>query len=113
MKVITLAPSPFGSQARTRVLLALYLLTDSYPRELARLLEFSLSSVQKATQSLEKDGLIAGRAVGRTRVYRLSPRTYGRRELEQYLGRLLEMEDKLRSRAATLRRRPRRTGKSL
>ena len=49
------------------MLLALQLLTESYARELARLLEISLSSVQKALQSLERDGLVAGRAAGRTR----------------------------------------------
>ena len=113
MKVISLASSPFGSQARTRVLLAVHLLNESYPRELARLLESNLSSIQNAIRSLEKDGLLAGRAVGRTRVYRVSPRTFGRQELERYLERLLEPEAKLRARAAALRRRPRRTGKAL
>ena len=110
---INLSSSPFGSFARTRVLLALQLLVDSYPRELARFLDLNLSGVQKALRSLEKDGLVAGRSVGRTRVYRLSPRTYARRELERYLERLLEPEDGLRARAARLRRRPRRAGKPL
>ena len=105
--------SPFGSRARTRTLLALQLLTESYARELARLLELNLSGVQKALQSLERDGLVAARAVGRTRLYRLNPRAPARREMERFLERLLEPEDQLRSRAAQLRRRPRRTGKSL
>ena len=103
--------SPFGSYARTRVLLALQLLGESYARELARMLELSLSGVQKALQSFERDGLIAGRAAGRTRLYRLNPRAFAHRELERYLDRLLESETELRSRAAALRRRPRRTGK--
>ncbi len=94
-------------------MLALQLLTESYARELARLLELNLSGVQKALQSLERDGLVAARAVGRTRVYRLNSRAPTRRELERYLERLLEAEDQLRSRAAQLRRRPRRTGKPL
>jgi DNA-binding transcriptional ArsR family regulator len=108
---VTNASSPFGSYARTRVLLALQLLTESYARELARFLDLSLSSVQKALRSLERDGLVAGRAAGRTRLYRLSPRAFARRELERYLERLLEPEVGLRARAAGLRRRPRRTGK--
>ena len=58
--------SPFRGQTRTRVLLALYLLGQSYPRELARVLGGPLSGVQKALKSLELDGLVAGRAVGRT-----------------------------------------------
>ncbi len=112
MKVIDTS-SPFGSSARTRVLLALQLLTDSYARELARFLEISLSSVQKALRSLERDGLVAGRAAGRTRLFRLNPRNHARNELERYLERLVEAEPGLRVRASELRRRPRRTGKPL
>ena len=110
---VTDASSPFGSRARTRTLVALQLLTETYARELARLLGLSLSSVQKALRSLERDGLIAGRTAGRTRLYRLSPRAFARRELERYLERLSEPEAALRDRAARLRRRPRRTGKPL
>lgn len=112
MKVIGTS-SPFGSRARTRVLLALQLTNESYARELARLLELSLSGVQKALVSLERDGLVAGRSVGRTRVFRLNPRLYGGPELERFLEKLLKPETALRARVAELRRRPRRTGKPL
>lgn len=105
--------SPFGSGARTGVLLALRLLAESYPRELARVLDRNLSAVQRALESLERDGLVAARSVGRTRVYRLNPRGYARPELERYLSRLLDPETELQARAAALRRRPRRTGKPL
>lgn len=105
--------SPFGSASRTRVLLALRLLGESYARELSRLLGLSLSGVQRAIQSLERDGLVAGRSAGRTRLFRLDPRAFARRELERYLDRLLEPEATLRARVASLRRRPRRTGKPL
>jgi DNA-binding transcriptional ArsR family regulator len=105
--------SPFGSGTRTRVLLALSLLGESYPRELARLLRAPLSGVQKALQSLELDGLVAGRSVGRTRVFQLDPRYFARDALRQFLLRLGEPETALRSQVATLRRRPRRTGKPL
>ena len=104
---------PFGSRTRTQVLLALRLMRESYARELARLLGLSLSGVQKALGSLERDGLVAGRSVGRTRLFRVDPRAFARRELERYLDRLLEAESVLRARGATLRRRPRRTGKPL
>ncbi len=66
--------SPFGGEGRTRVLLALRLLSESYPRELARVLGMPFSSVQKALRSLENDGLVAARTLGRTRVFRLDPR---------------------------------------
>jgi DNA-binding transcriptional ArsR family regulator len=105
--------SPFGSYARTRVLLALHLLTESYARELARLIDLSLSSVQGAIRSLERDGLVAGRPAGRTRLFRINPRAFARRELERYLERLIEPEATLRARTARIRRRPRRTGKPL
>lgn len=105
--------SPFGSGRRTRVLLALSLLGESYARELARVLRAPLSGVQKALQSLELDGLVAGRSVGRTRVCQLDPRYFARDALRQFLLRLAEPETTLRSQVATLRRRPRRTGKPL
>ena len=105
--------SPFGSASRTRTLLALEILGQSYPRELARLLGTPLSVVQKALQSLERDALVAARAVGRTRIYQLDPRYFARNELRSFLTRLLVAEDDLKSLAASLRRRPRRTGKRL
>jgi len=103
--------SPFGGQARTRVLLALRLLDESYPRELGRLLGAPLSGVQMALRGLERDGLVAARMAGRTRLFRLNPRYFARDELQRYLLRLTEPETGLRSRVASLRRRPRRTGK--
>jgi Mn-dependent DtxR family transcriptional regulator len=110
---VTVSSSPFGSTARTRALLALQLMTESYARELARVLELNLSSVQKALQSLERDSLVAARLAGRTRLYRLNPRAPAHREMERYLERLLESESGLRAGVARLRRRPRRTGKPL
>lgn len=103
--------SPFGGQARTRVLLALRLLAESYPRELARVLEMPLSGVQRALRSLELDGLVAGRSLGRTRVFRLNPRYFAAESLGEFLLRLTEPEFELRDRGAALRRRPRWTGK--
>jgi hypothetical protein len=72
-----------------------------------------LSVVQKGVRSLEEDGLITGRAVGRTRVFELNPRYFAGEALRDFLTRLLEPETALRARASTLRRRPRRTGKRL
>jgi DNA-binding transcriptional ArsR family regulator len=110
---VTASSSPFGSRSRTSILLVLRLLSESYAREIAPLVEMSLSSVQKGLQSLERDGLVAGRTAGRTRLYRLNPRAFARRELELYLERLLEPETDLRARSERLRRRPRRAGKPL
>lgn len=103
--------SPFGSQSRTRVLTALVRLGESYPRELARLLNTRLFSVQRGLRSLERDGLVAGRTTGRTRLYRLNPRYFARADLERYLLRLAEANQELDVALATLRRRPRVSGK--
>ena len=103
--------SPFGGLTRTRVLIALGLLAQSYPRELARLLDVSLNAVQVALRGLERDGLVAARSVGRTRLYALDPRYFAFEDLQRYVRRLGEAEADLRSRTEVLRRRPRRTGK--
>ena len=103
--------SPFGGLTRTRVLLALRLLEESYPRELARILDAAPSGTLKALRSLELDGLVAGRNVGRTRVFRVNPRYFAYEDLRRYLWRLAEPDEDLRDRIAAIRRRPRRTGK--
>ncbi len=105
--------SPFGGRARTLVLLALSLLNESFPRELARLLEMPLNGVQQALRGLDIDGLVAARLAGRTRLYRLNPRYFARQELQDYLKRLAGAETELGERTAQLRRRPRRAGKPL
>ncbi len=105
--------SPFGTSSRTVVLLALSLLGESYPRELSRLLDLSLSGVQRALRSLETDGLIAARSAGRTRLFRLDPRYFARADLARFLARLAETEDELKGRVDAVRRRPRKSGKPL
>jgi DNA-binding transcriptional ArsR family regulator len=105
--------SPFGGKTRTRVLLALGLLSESYPRELARLLDTSLYGVQEALKGLEVDGIVAGRSAGRTRLFKLNPRYFAYQDLRRYLLRLAEPELELKKRIGDLRRRPRRTGKPL
>jgi DNA-binding transcriptional ArsR family regulator len=103
--------SPFGGLTRTRALIALVLLSQSHARELARILDVSLNAVQVALKGLERDGLVAARAQGRTRVYSLDRRYFAFDELEGYLRRLAEPEGDLLDRIEGLRRRPRRTGK--
>ncbi len=111
--VVVSQSSPFGSGTRTRVLLALRLMGSSYPRELARLLGAALNGVQGALRSLEIDGLIAGRPVGRTRLFELNPRFFAATEVRALLDKLAAADRDLQDRIATLRRRPRRTAKPL
>jgi DNA-binding FadR family transcriptional regulator len=103
--------SPFGGRTRTRSLLALAALGESFPSELARLLGTSLNGVQQALVGLERDGLVAARTRGRTRLYVLNLRYFALKELKAYLDRLLEGEPEITAAALELRRRPRRTGK--
>ena len=105
--------SPFGGKTRTRVLLALRLLSESYPRELARVLDTSLYGVQQALKGLEVDGIVSGRSAGRTRLFKLNPRYFAVEDLQRFLFRLAEPELELKKRVDDLRRRPRRTGKPL
>jgi predicted transcriptional regulator len=111
--VIKPLSSPFGSTTRTRVLVSLRLMGSSFPRELARLLAVSPSLVLKALRTLERDGLVAGRTVGRSRVYTLDPRYFAKEDLQRYLVRLSEGDIELTRRVAELRRRPRWSGKRL
>ncbi len=92
-------------------MLALDLVGESYPRELARLSGRHLSTVQMALRSLERDGLVAARTAGRMRLYRLNPRYFALAELRGFLRRLREAEPEVASKVGRLRRRPRRTGK--
>lgn len=96
--------SPFGSKARSQVLFALSLLDESYPRELARVLEAPLFSIQKALASLERDGLLASRLLGRTRLYTLNARYIASRELREYLARLAGRDFELKKKVGTVRR---------
>ena len=109
--MMVIGSSPFGGKTRTAVLLALRLLNESHPRELARLLETSLAGVQKALEGLEVAALVAARSAGRTKLYRINPRYFAYEDLQRYLLGLTAPEDELRRRVESLRRRPRRTGK--
>ncbi len=111
--VLRVSSSPFGGQTRTRVLVALRLLGTSYARELARLLEAPVFGVRKALQGLERDRLVSGRLLGRTRVYQLNPAYFARNELRAYLARLADADADLQDRVQQMRRRPRRAGRPL
>ncbi len=103
----------FGSRTRTRLLILLNLLEESYPRELARLLDAPLFSVQRMVDALEKEGCVATRVIGRERRVSLDPRYIAAEELRALLSRLSLAEPELELAAASLRRRPRRRGKEL
>ena len=101
----------FGGRNRTAILIALRLLEETYPSELAAMLGLRVYSVQAVLASLEKDAVIVSRPLGRTRRVSLDPRHPAARELSALLWKLGENDVGLQKKLATKRRRPRRTGK--
>ena len=101
----------FGSRNRTAVLLALRLLEETYPSELAGMLGVRLFTVQSILSSLESEGVIVSRRVGTTRTVSLNPRYFAHDELSALLWKLGQQDTALQQRLATRRRRPRRAGK--
>lgn len=101
----------FGSRRRTEVLVLLALLGESYPTELARLLDAHLFSVQTILDDLEREGLIVTRRLGRVRRVELNPRYVAHEELAALLWKLGEHDLELQKAAAKRRGRPRRKGK--
>jgi DNA-binding transcriptional ArsR family regulator len=102
----------FGSRNRTAVLKAIRMLEETYPSELAKLLGVRLFTVQSILQSLEREGIVASRTVGRTRTVSLDPRYFAREELGALLWKLGHQDVGLQNRLAGRRRRPRRVAKA-
>jgi hypothetical protein len=101
----------FGSRNRTAVLVAIRLLEETYAKELTELLGLHLFSVQSILRSLEGEGVILGRTMGRTRIIHLNPRYFAQAELSALLWKLGVHDVALQRQLAARRRRPRRSGK--
>jgi hypothetical protein len=101
----------FGSPTRTAILVAIPLLGDTYPSELAKLLGLRLFSVQGVLAGLEAEGVIASRVFGRSRRITLDPRFVAHKELAALLAKLGQHSPELQTKLARGRRRPRRPGK--
>lgn len=106
-------PALFGSPTRTKVLLAIALLEETYPRELARLLGTPLMSVQRTVNDFDREGVTASRMVGVQRQVRLNPRYFALAELRPLLQRLSKSMPEVVAAVKSFRRRPRRAGKPL
>lgn len=100
----------FGSRRRTEVLVTIALLGETYPSELARLLNAPLFSVQNIVAALDREGIVAMRVAGRSRLVSLDPRYFAFQELKGLLLKLAEAEPELRVAASGRRSRPRRGG---
>jgi len=92
-------------------LLAISLLEESYPRELATVLGVRLYTVQTILASLEREGVIVSRLLGRTRRVSLNPRYFAYQELKSLLSKLGRQDLALQRSLASRRRRPRQVGK--
>jgi sugar-specific transcriptional regulator TrmB len=103
----------FGTAVRTRVLLVVALLEQSYPREIARVAKVPLMSAQRIVNDLEKQGVVASRVHGVQREVRLNPSYFAYAELRALLLRLSIADAPLVRELESMRRRPRRAGKDL
>jgi DNA-binding transcriptional ArsR family regulator len=105
--------SVFGSPLRDRILLLLSLIGDSYPSELADKLDAPLFSVQRTVDALQNSGIVASRPIGTIRSVQLDRTWYAARELRVLLTRMTEAHPDMKTLAASVRRRPRRAGKTI
>jgi hypothetical protein len=110
--MITGEPKLFGSATRTRALLAITLLKETYVRQLAGLLQLSEPVLFRIVDDLEREGILVSRYVGRTRTVSLNPRLYGVGELEAFLLKYAKGTD-IEEKVGRIRRRPRRRGKKI
>jgi sugar-specific transcriptional regulator TrmB len=101
----------FGSAARTRVVVAVLALRETYPREVARLTGLPLVTVQRIVDDLEREGIVVSRLAGNQRRVTVDPQWIAADELRALALRLLEIDPGLRTALENERRRPRRRGK--
>jgi hypothetical protein len=95
------------------VLTLIACLGETYPRELTRLMGAPLVSVQRIVDGLELDGVVSSVVRGRQRRVSLNPRWFAANQLRSLLLRLAEGDPRYEALAASVRRRPRRSGKAL
>ena len=107
------APRLFGSAVRTAVLMLVAALGDSYPRELARLLDAPLLSVQRVVDRLEAERILVTGIVGGVRRVSLNPSWLAARELLPLLLRLSQAYPGYEQALQSVRRRPGRRAKAL
>lgn len=103
----------FGSELRTKILIYLALLEESYAGELAQLIKVSRVTVYRALEALEREGYVSSLISGRERWVRLNPHNTAVQPLTTLLTRLGESEPEILAELSKLRRRPRRRGKEL
>jgi DNA-binding transcriptional ArsR family regulator len=106
------APPLFGSEQRTRLLLLIAVLDETYPAELSRYGGSSISSVQRTLDLLEDEGLIATRQLV-VRAVTLNPAYPAAAALKALLLRIAEGYPQYQEIRESIRKRPRRRRKRL
>jgi len=102
------------SEIKEKILLYLYANGESYPREIAKALQFNINSVQNQMLNLEKGSVFYSKLKGKVRLFGLNPRYPFKKELEALLEKVLFfMSENERSQIFAVRLRPRRTKKPL
>ena len=110
---LKLETAMFGSALRTRILVLTALLRETYPRQLAKLLRTSPTSVRLAIDRLERERLVATRRWGMERRVSLDPSTAYARELRQLLLRIADASPGYEELIKSVRTRPRQRRKPL
>jgi hypothetical protein len=106
--------SLLGSKNAERVLIYIFARDEGYPREISSFYKTDLKSIQMQLDKFEKSGVLASRAVGRTRPYTFNPRYPFLAELKALLKKALSFYPaKEQEELVMNRRRPRGRGKSL
>jgi len=107
-----MAPALFGNEQRTRLLLLVAVLGETYTAELSRYSGRTIPSVQLSLDLLERECVIATRQHV-TRVATLNPAYPAAKELKALLLRIAEGYPRYAEIAESIRRRPRRRNKRL
>lgn len=106
--------SLLGSKNAERVLIYILAREEGYAREIAGFYKTDLKSIQLQLDKFEKSGVLASRAVGRTRPYVFNPRYPFLNELKNLLEKALSFySDEEQEELKMNRRRPRARGKAL
>ena len=104
----------FGNETAAKVLLYLASMQSGYPTAIAEALDLPVSQVQRQLERLEREGVLASRLLGKTRLYQFNPRCGYLSELRALLDRGAAMlPEEVRRLFIAERRRPRRRGKPL
>jgi len=113
-KEAAMIESLLGSKNAERVLIYVFAREEGYAREIARFYEADLKSIQMQLDKFEKSGVLASRAVGRTRPFVFNPRYPFLNELKTLLEKALSFYPVKEQEELTMnRRRPRAKGKTL